>query len=207
MSTHKGLKMLNTEIPTFIGEPIEVNCKLECGVNAIVNTTRCYFSNSGKIDIKVSIWWDSIDIGSATCLAVDPNANITSMVEDMILKSATEFEKKLDSLVSKIKMLKGQNDTNKPIGTLYFETDFDFSVKLDGSLYSDSEFSINIYDIDAIKRIKCYGGFGSCIESKFDPHISDLLDAVVKDPTEIHSALGGNRGAMWYPQPVNVPKI
>ena len=147
------------------------------------------------------------NIGSATCLAVDPNANITSMVEDMILKSATEFEKKLDSLVSKIKMLKGQNDTNKPIGTLYFETDFDFSVKLDGSLYSDSEFSINIYDIDAIKRIKCYGGFGSCIESKFDPHISDLLDAVVKDPTEIHSALGGNRGVMWHPQPVNVPKI
>jgi hypothetical protein len=85
------------------------------------------------------------------------------------------------------------------IGTLNVETDFDFSLELNGTVYSDSEFSIDIDSMGQLESIQVMGPFGSPSGGK-TWEILTALEAIKANPSEYFSNLGGNRGAMWHPR-------
>ena len=83
------------------------------------------------------------------------------------------------------------------IGTLNVETDLDFSLELNGTVYSDEEFSIDIDSMDQLESIQVMGPFGKTRE------ILAALEAIKANPSVFFSNLGGNRGAMWHPRKKN----
>lgn len=126
---------------------------------------------------------------------------IESIIPGITLDGATDEGEAFCEAYNK-KFPAPEAEKTAPIGSLYFETDFDFSVELNGVMYSDCEFTIRINSIEDIKRLQCHSGFGSRAKSKFDDHIADVLNKIIENPKEIYDALGGNRGVIWYPQPV-----
>ena len=84
------------------------------------------------------------------------------------------------------------------VGTLTVETDWDFSLIIAGELFCESEFSVEIYSIETLNSIQISGPFGSPTGGK-SWEIEDALEQIKNNPTEFFSNLGGNRGAMWYP--------
>jgi len=85
------------------------------------------------------------------------------------------------------------------LGTLNVETDWDFSLELNGTVYSDSEFSIDIDSMDQLESIQVLGPFGSPSGGK-QWEILAALEAIKANPNEFFSNQGGNRGAMWHPK-------
>jgi len=93
--------------------------------------------------------------------------------------------------------IKECKDRNNIAGTLNVETDWDFSLELNGKIYSDEEFSIRI-TLEELDSIKIMGPHGSPLTGRVEA-IETALDAIRTNPRESFSNLGGNRGASWYP--------
>lgn len=90
-------------------------------------------------------------------------------------------------------------DIKEPtFGTLFVETDFDFSLELNGKIYSDMHISIPIESIEELNAIKITGPFGSPSGGKTS-EIEEALEAIRANPDEIFNNMGGNRGATWVP--------
>jgi hypothetical protein len=84
------------------------------------------------------------------------------------------------------------------LGTLYVETDWDFSVKHNNKIYGDMEFSLQIDSVANLKDLTILGPHGSTIVGhRYE--IDRALEVILKDPTEEYSNLGGNRGVSWSP--------
>lgn len=86
------------------------------------------------------------------------------------------------------------------LGILAVETDWDFSIELDGKVYSDMDEAIPIESIEQLNRIVIIGPFGNPAQTNVkDYEIKKALDAIKANPSEYFSNMGGNRGATWYP--------
>lgn len=86
---------------------------------------------------------------------------------------------------------------------LTIETDFDFSIKLNGKVHHDMTFSIAINDPKELDEIVVGGPFGT---GGFVPlneakgHVYELkrgLERIKANPNETFDELGGNRGVAW----------
>jgi len=84
------------------------------------------------------------------------------------------------------------------LGNLAVETDDDFSLELNGTLYTDSEFQITINSIEELNAIKVCGPWGTPSGGK-TWEIDAALEAIKANPKDFFNNMGGNRGATWYP--------
>lgn len=84
------------------------------------------------------------------------------------------------------------------LGNLSVETDYDFSIELNGTIYTNSEFEITINSIEELNAIKVLGPWGTPSGGK-TWEINDALEAIKANPKEFFNNMGGNRGATWYP--------
>lgn len=84
------------------------------------------------------------------------------------------------------------------LGNLSVETDDDFSLELNGVLYTDSEVQLTIDSVEELNAIKVMGPYGSPSGGK-TWEIDAALEAIRANPKEFFNNMGGNRGATWYP--------
>lgn len=85
------------------------------------------------------------------------------------------------------------------IGILNIKTDWDFSLGINGIIYDGNEETVVINSIDDIKNVKLLGPFGSPEYPFHDDEIKEALEAIINNPKQEFSNLGGNRGASWTP--------
>jgi len=97
--------------------------------------------------------------------------------------------------------------------TLMVETDWDFSIMLDGKLYSDCEFEIKLDSVKQLDEILVGGPFGSppylpIAQSNCKVwELQEGLNAIRQNPEEIFGNMGGNRGIQWYPGYDSTPEL
>lgn len=81
------------------------------------------------------------------------------------------------------------------------QTDYDFSLELDGVLYTTYEFNLPIKSVADLRRVIVHGPYGSArtSETKCQEWL-EAVDYITQNSALYYDTTGGNRGVEYWPE-------